>query len=286
MAKAFRRPTTIAVLIFATVVLLGISAGAAPATGVRAAAPAYPDSIVVIGHSYATGEGVTGPRAFRLRNSWVTGDVAAVQSVYSRILARNPAIRGNKFNLALNGADVASMLLQAKKAVGLTPAPELVVVQGIDNDITCDTVGHKPFQVAFARVLDVLAIGLPDARIFVVSQFGSVPTYIKALTLKQRLNQRHRISPRSGPCAFLDASGNPIPKGVAYLEAVVHRYETAVTTACKAVANCRYDGGAFGRVVDRPEYISWDVIHLSARGQAKAAAVAWSALTTVGIIPR
>ena len=281
-----RRLVTTTTLGFAMVALLGLSPSAAPAVGVRAASPAYPDSIAAIGHSFATGEGVTGPRAFRIRNSWVTGDVAAVQSVYSRILARNPAIRGNKFNLALGGADAASMLLQAKKAVALTPAPELVIVQGIDHDITCDETGHRPFQMAFARVLDVLATGLPDARIFVVSQFGSVPTYIKALTLKQRVNQRLRISPGSGPCAFLDARGAPIPKGVAYLEAVIHRYEAAVATACKAVASCRYDGGAFGRVVERPEYISWDVIHLSARGQAKAAAVAWAALKTVGIIPR
>ena len=68
------------------------------------------------------------------------------------------------------------MLLQAKKAVGLKPTPELIVVQGIDNDLACDSVSHKPFQVAFARMLDVLATGLPDARIFVVSQFGSPGT--------------------------------------------------------------------------------------------------------------
>jgi len=101
------------------------------------------------------------------------------------------------------------MLLQAGKAVTMKPTPELVVVQGIDNDITCDKNGHRPFQVEFARVLDVLATGLPDARIFVVSQFGSVPTWIKALTLKQRINQRDRISGDSGPCAFLDKNGAP-----------------------------------------------------------------------------
>jgi len=258
---------------------------ATPAGAAPAATPAYPNSIAVIGHSFATGEGVTGPRAVRIRSSWVTGDNPAVQSLYSRILARNPAIRGNRFNLAIGGADVASMLLQAQKAVTIKPTPELVVVQGIDNDITCDNVGHKPFQVAFARVLDVLATGLPDARIFVVSQFGSIPTWIKALTLKQRINQRDRISGSSGPCAFLDRSGAPIPKRVAYLEAVIHRYEAAVATACKAVATCRYDGGAFGRIVERPEYISWDVIHLSVQGQAKAAAVAWEAMKRVGIIP-
>ncbi len=280
-----RRLTIAATLSVATVALLGLSASAAPAVGTRTAAPAYPASIAVIGHSMATGEGVSGPRAFRLRNSWITGDTTAVQSLYSRILVRNPAIRGNKFNLALGGADVASMLLQARKAVTIKPAPELVVVVSMDNDITCDTTSHRPFQVAFARVLEVLATGLPEARIFVTSQFGSVPTYIKALTLKQRVNQRTRISPASGPCAFLDARGAAIPKGVAYLEAVIHRYEAAVATACKSVATCRDDGGAFGRIVERPEYISWDVIHLAAPGQAKSAAVAWAALKRVGIIP-
>ena len=43
--------------------------------------------------------------------------------------------RGHKFNLAISGVDGASMLLQAQKAVGLKPTPELVVVQGIDNDM-------------------------------------------------------------------------------------------------------------------------------------------------------
>ena len=159
-----------------TAVLLGMSPSAAPAVGVRTVAPAYPNSIAAIGHSDTNGSGVRGPRTNWPHSSWVTGDSPAVQSLYSRILARNPAIRGNKFNLAISGADAASMLLQAKKAVGLKPAPELVVVQGIDNDIACDTVSHKPFQVAFARVLETLAAGLPDSRIFVVSQFGSPTT--------------------------------------------------------------------------------------------------------------
>jgi hypothetical protein len=279
--RTIRWLTTTATVTFAAAALVGVLAGSAPAGDVRAAAPAYPNSIAAIGHSFAIGEGVSGPRAFRLRNSWITGDVPAVQSLYSRILARNPAIRGNKFNLAIGGADVASMLLQAKKAVGRKPAPELIVVQGIDHDIVCDTVSHKPFQVAFRRVLDVLATGLPDARIFVVSQFGSPATYARALTVKQRL----RLDSDGGRCDFIDGAGAIYPRAIAYLDAVVHRYEAAVATACKAVATCRYDGGAFGRIVDRPEYISWDVIHLAAPGQAKSAAVAWAALKRVGIIP-
>lgn len=269
----------------AIAVLLGMSPRAAPAVGVRTAAPAYPNSIAAIGHSDTNGSGVKGPRTNWPHSSWVTGDGPAVQSLYSRILARNPAIRGNRFNLAINGADVASMLLQAKKAVGLKPTPELVVVHGIDNDIACDTVSHKPLQVAFARVLETLAAGLPDSRIFVVSQFGSPTTAAKALTLKQRLRAAGASAGGSGPCDFIDRNGAIRPKQLAYLEAVIHRYEAAVATACKRVATCRYDGGAFGRVVDRREWISTDLHHFSLEGNAKAAAVAWAALKRVGIIP-
>ena len=147
----------------ATAVLLGMSLSAAPAVGARTVAPTYPNSIAAIGHSDTNGSGVKGPRTNWPHSSWVTGDSPAVQSLYSRILARNPAIRGNRFNLAINGADAASMLLQAKKAVGLKLMPELVVVQGIDNDIACDNVSHKPFQAAFASVLETLAAGLPDS---------------------------------------------------------------------------------------------------------------------------
>ena len=268
--------------------LLGALAAVTAGGGARSAnatatgeAPGYPSSIAAIGHSDTNGSGVKGPRTNWPHSSWVTGDSPVVQSLYSRILARNSAVRGNKFNLAIGGADAASMLLQAKKAVGLKPTPELVVVQGIDNDMRCDTFSHKPFQVAFARVLEVLATGLPEARIFVVSQFGSAGTRARALTVKQRI----RIGGGSGPCNFIDVNGAIRPKQLAYLEAVIHRYEAAVATACKAVVSCRYDGGAFGRVVDRPEWISQDLFHFSLEGNAKAAAVAWAALKRVGFIP-
>lgn len=271
--------TATATLVFAAAFLLALAPNAAPATGGLRAATDYPNSLVVIGHSGATGYDSDTDRSRWSHNSWVTGDNPAVQSLYLRILARNPAIKGNNFNLAINGSKVDSLLLQAKKAV--TRKPDLVVIQSIDNDITCDDIGYKRFGPAFARVLDVLATGAPEARIFVVSQFGSPGTSAKALTLKQR----KRSGGGSGRCDFVSASGAIIPKRVAYLETVIHRYEAAVAAACKNVATCRYDGGAFGAVVDRRAYISHDLNHFSVQGHAKAAAVAWSALKKVGIIP-
>ena len=71
----------------------------------------------MIGHSGATGYDSDPVRARWSHNSWVTGDNPLVKSLYARILARNPAVRGHKFNLAINGSNVASLLLQARKAV-------------------------------------------------------------------------------------------------------------------------------------------------------------------------
>ena len=264
-------PRRLAILLPAILLVAGAASGA---TGTG-----YPNSIAVIGHSGATGYDSDPQRSRWSHNSWVTGDNPAVKSVYERILAHNPAIRGNKFNLAINGSKVDSLLLQARKAVSLKP--DLVVIQSIDNDITCDDAGYRRFGPAFARVLDALATGAPDARLFVVSQFGSPGTNAMALTLKQRKGS----GGGSGRCDFLNAAGTVIPKRLAYLETVIHRYEAAVAAACKKVASCRYDGGAFGRVVDRPEYLSSDLGHFSIRGNAKAAAVAWQALQRTGAIP-
>ena len=78
-----------------------VTAGGATTPAASTAVPGYPSSIAVIGHSDATGVGVAGPRSNWAHSAWVTGDSGAVQSLYTRILARNPAIRGNKFNLVI-----------------------------------------------------------------------------------------------------------------------------------------------------------------------------------------
>ena len=166
---------------------------AASSAGAGAAPSAYPNSIAVIGHSGATGYDSDPLRSRWSHNSWVTGDNPAVQSLYQRILAHNPAIRGNRLNLAINGSRVDSLLLQARKAVTLKP--DLIVIQSIDNDIACDGSDprrYKPFQIAFARALGVIATGAPDAHMFVVSQFGSPGTNVKALAAAKERRRRNR----------------------------------------------------------------------------------------------
>ncbi len=267
-------------------VALGVSSVAlASAASLAVAAPSssYPNSIAVLGHSGATGydSDPARPRVDVGANSWATGTNPTVNSLYQRLLALNPRIKGHNLNLAQDGARVGTLLKQAQRAAKLIPRPEFVVVQILDNDIRCDgSVEPTPmFQATLETALGVLTAGAPKTRVFVVSQFGSPKTYVGALTATQRV----RAGGGSGPCDIIDAAGKLIPKRVSYLEHVIHGYEAALAAGCKHIPNCYYDGGAFGRAVDRPEYISEDTNHFSIRGHAKAAAVAWAAMKESGI---
>ena len=76
-----------------------------------------------------------------------------------------------------------------------------------------------------------------------------------------------------------------MPKKVARLDKVIHGYETQLQAGCTRFGRCRYDDGAFGRIVDKRAYISSDLNHFSIKGHAKAAAVAWAAMNRAGLVP-
>ena len=104
-----------------------------------AGAPPWPNSIVVLGHSGATGESSDPkrPHVEVRANSWATGTNPAVDSVYLRILARNPRIKGHAVNLAQGGATVVQLQSQAQHVALETPPPDLILIQIMDNDMVC-----------------------------------------------------------------------------------------------------------------------------------------------------
>jgi hypothetical protein len=78
------------------------SAGGGPGAASRStpapvaqASDKYPNSIVVLGHSGTTGydSDPKAPETDAVQNSWATGDNPAVDSIYLRLLALNPAAR-------------------------------------------------------------------------------------------------------------------------------------------------------------------------------------------------
>ncbi len=246
--------------------------------------PGYPSSIAVLGHSGATGENSDpGRPGEEVRsNSWATGTNPTVNSLYLRLLAKNAAIRGHNLNLAEAGANVDRFVAQADLAASRRRKPELFVVQIMDSDIVCPVSEDDlaAFRSTFVSGLKTLAQGAPGSDIFVVSQFGSPATNARALPHELR-----RSFGGTGPCDFIDLDGRLVPKKVATAETAIHGYEAQLEAACERFDQCRYDSGAFGRVVDRREYISSDGNHFSVHGHAKAAAVAWAAMRRVGILP-
>lgn len=245
----------------------------------------YPNSIIVLGHSGATGfnSDPQQPRVEVRENSWATGSNPAVNSVYLRILAENPGINGRNVNLAQAGGTVQSLLSQAALAASLKPKPDLVVIQIMDNDMVCPAAepDYDAFRSTFVSALDVLAKGIPASFFFVVSQFGSPTTQWKTYTPGER-----RSVGGTGECDALDPDGRLVADKLATLEEVIHGYEAQLEAGCKQFRQCSYDQGAFGATIDKREYVSDDLNHFSIAGHAKAAATAWEAMKRAGLLPR
>jgi hypothetical protein len=263
---------------------------AASSTPTAASAPArewtrgYPDSITVLGHSGSTGESSDPdqPGVEVRENSWATGSNPEVDSLYLRILKHNPGIKGHNMPYSEGGADVRALAGQADRLLDSDAKPDLIVIQIMDNDLTCpvDRDALAGFSKQLSATLKKLAHGAPNSSEFVVSQFGSVPTYATSLSRDERASQGG-----TGPCDFMTPTGSVPPAKVARAEQAIHAYEAALAAACKTAPRCTYDG-AFGHIVDRRDYIAADLNHFSIHGHAKAAAVAWAAMRRAHVLPR
>jgi hypothetical protein len=245
----------------------------------------YPNSIAVLGHSQSTGENSDPdqPGVEVRENSWATGTNPKVNSLYLRILEHNPAVKGHDTSYSEGGASIFEVSAQADRLIEDELAADLIVIQVMDNDMTCpvERAALSDFRTQLTATLTKLGQGAPDSSQFVVSQFGSVPTGLKTLSRDERASQGG-----TGPCDPATPTGTVMPRKVARLENAVHSYERALEAACKKVRQCTYDSGAFGRIVDRREYVSSDLNHLSIKGHAKAAAVAWAAMRQAHVLPR
>ncbi len=260
---------------FATFTSAIASPGASEATR-----PTYPDSIVVLGHSGATGynSDPAYPNSDIKENSWATGSNPAVNSIYRRILARNPGIEGHVFNVATDGSNVTDLMRQAREAVAVRPMPELFLIQSVDNDIHCDGTdpqNYKPFAATLRRTLEFINKRAPRAQIFLVSQWATVKNYTSVI---KTIPDKRVEESGDGLCNVFDRSGRLRPSGMASQQQIVDAYHARLASTCAAVARCRYDRGALQRMVIVRGDLSPDANHLSIRGHAKMAAKVWAAL--------
>ena len=243
----------------------------------------YPDSIAAIGHSGITGESSRQQRfEGSMEDAWPTGTNPEVDSIYARILARNPGIEGNVTNLGMPNATIADVHDQVDQLLGVDPAPELVLVQVVDADMACPATERdfREFEADLTALLQRIADELPAARVFMTSYYADPASYAEALDP----SERQQVG-GTGPCAIIDTNGRVVADELARLKRIVVGYDDAIEAACATADRCTYDGGAFTRVRLERRDIGGDLEHISTAGHAEAAATAWRAMTSAGVIP-
>jgi lysophospholipase L1-like esterase len=277
---------TAARVVPAALVALAVALCAACSSGSEssgAAAPpadsAYPSSIVAIGHSGLTGyeSDPDTPYGDARDNSWATGTNPEVNSVYLRVLAKNPAVKGHAANFAIDGSGVDSLLDQEKQAAAVTPAPDLVIVQSIDNDIQCDgsdPQNYGPYRRKLTAVLDQLTQDLPNAQIFFVSQWATVKEYDRLLL---KVDPSHITG--TGPCDPINLETRRLdPQHERYLQHLVDHYWSIITDVCGTYPTCRTDKGLMQTMKLEKGDLVEDENHLSVAGHATMAAMVFDYL--------
>jgi lysophospholipase L1-like esterase len=250
--------------------------------GSARAAPAvtgYPNSIAVLGDSISVGYDAdgTGPQA-EPQYSWAAGTSSQVNSIYSRILAANPAISGNGFNEAVKGADMGDLQGQATTAVS-QGAQEVLIMMGA-NDVCTDTQATMTpvatFRNELAASLKTISRGLPDARIQVLS----IPNVYRLWQVLHPNASARFVWGFAGICQSMLANPNSTaPADVARRAAVLKRekqFNNALEKGCAAYIHCRFDGDAvFNYPFAASDADTLDYFHPSIVGQSILAQTVW-----------
>lgn len=239
-----------------------------------------PDSMAALGDSLTTAFGSCLVLASCQRNSWSTGDSRRVESVYRRVVAAHPAMRGNARNLAVPGARAAGLAAQATDAV--RTEVELVTVLVGANDACRGSIDAmtpvEEFRGGVDRALDVIRKARPKARVLVVS----VPDLYRLWEIGHT-DQRATRAWARGVCPALLARATSTDAADAArrttFRARVEAYNGQLRDACRRYGSrCRYDGGAAYRVRFTLDDVNpLDYFHPAAAGQNRLADVAWAA---------
>jgi lysophospholipase L1-like esterase len=182
-------------------------------------------------------------------SSWSTGTNPEVNSIYQRILARNPAIAANVANLATTAVSVSDLPRQA--ALAATQGAELVTVTIGIND-ACAPVGSNggqqtpldTFRNRFEQAMSLLAAAPARPRILV----ATVPNAHRTWRLfRDDPNAQVRwqfgvICPPllSNPTSTASAD---VARRAAFL-ARLAAYNLIEADACHKITRCETDGGA------------------------------------------
>jgi hypothetical protein len=238
--------------------------------------------IIALGHSALTGEN-SDPQSLGMpapQNSWATGTNPAVDSIYQRLAAVDPAFRGHAVNAAFGGATAATLVGQATKALRVEPNPRLVIIEIIGTDIRCDGSDSSHYPVFGQQVkaaLDLIARQAPHATILLVSWPGRPLQASKAITGTPAAQAQSG----SGMCSPFDSSLRLDMKHITTWTGIIEGYESELAKVCATVPECHTDNGRATHFQVPASYYSSDWEHLNVTGLAALAAFMWPTVAKI-----
>lgn len=212
-------------------------------------------------------------------NSWSTGALRS-WSHYRRILGSNLRILGRNSNDARTGATAADLERQAGLAVSQR-AEYVTILIGANDACASSEAAMTPvreFRAQVARAIRRLTLGLPSARLYVVS----IPNLYRLWFLFHD-EARARFAWRlTGFCkSMLARPLSTVREDEARRRRVRRRivdYNHQLAAVCALSIHCRFDGNAVFRHPFRRDDVSKrDYFHPSSAGQRALAAVTWAA---------
>lgn len=284
-----------AVLAVCLAVLTAASCGSSsgPASTAANTAPASPLSgttsashplrgIIVLGHSGLTGENSDPQRSGMPapQNSWVTGTSPAVDSIYQRLAAVDPAVRGHAVNAAVGGATADTLVGQATQALGVEPNPRLVSIDIIGTDIRCDGSDSSNYPVFGQQVkaaLDLIARKAPHATILLMSLPG------RPLQVSKAIIGTPGVPAWSGSdiCSPFDPDLRLDMKHITTLTGIIEGYESQLAKVCATVPECHTDNGRATHFQVPASYYSSDWNHFNVAGLAALARFMWPTVAKI-----
>jgi lysophospholipase L1-like esterase len=268
-------------LVLVTAVAIGV-VFAAGAPDPAQAAVTLPNSMAGLGDSITRGFNACGFYVDCTSRSWSTGGSGEVNSHYLRILARNPAISGQRHNDAVDGARASDLARQA--GVAVSQRVEYVTIEIGANDACRSSESLmtpvSTFRTQIDAALATLKTGLPsNAQIYV----ASVPD-IKRLWAIGRGSFAARLAWSTlKVCQSMLANPTSTASAdVARRDRVQQRvrdYNTQLAQACAAFGpRCDFDDNAvFNYQFTLSQVSQWDYFHPNTAGQRSAAQITWNA---------
>jgi hypothetical protein len=238
--------------------------------------------IIALGHSALTGENSDPrrPGMAAVQNSWATGTNPAVNSIYQRLSAIDPTVRGHAVNAAAGGAPAGALAGQAAAALSAEPNPRLVIIQTIDNDIRCDGSDSANYPVFGGQVkaaLDLIARQAPHTTILVMSQPSRPLPASKAIigTPAAQVQSGSDICSPFDPDLRLDLTH------ITTLTGIIEGYESELARTCATVPECHTDNGRATQFQLAVGYYSSDWNHLNVTGLAALARFMWPTVARI-----